>query len=272
MNALLIAALLAVPAPSRDQILRDRASRQSNAREKALQREILYSAPILPPGALGSQETVQVPIVSTKVILSDGRVLELSGVLTGTITSPAPVPPLTRLTGIRDPATALLVTKATPGQRLVLEGEQLLSETIRLTVGGEIAPVTRQSAGMLEFTVPPVPAGRPPVLILYWLQANNWVEKGRLPLTVTSSPVPVPVPGINPRVDSLENSGGQIILNGSGFGAAAGRVMLDKRPLTVVGWTDASITCLSRPEVKLGRLVLDLWRPGEGWFTELWGE
>ena len=44
-TALIIAALIAAPAPSRDQILRDRASRQSNAREKAAYTPVITAIP-----------------------------------------------------------------------------------------------------------------------------------------------------------------------------------------------------------------------------------
>lgn len=277
MTALLIAALIAAPAPSQEAILRERARAAANAREKAtaaaLEREQVYSRPIGLPGA---GETLTVPLTG-KAIGSDGKVYTFSGTVTLQIDSPAPLPPATRLTGIRDPATALLVTTATAGQRLVLEGEGLLSETILVTVGGERAAVLRQSAGMIEFTVPPVPAGKSPTLVLYWLIANQWQPKGTLPLTVlqgpaptpTPTPVPPPTPGASPRVDSIQSSGGVVVIAGSGFGGAAGRVLIDKLPVTATGWSETRITGQAAGPV-LPRLTLDLQRAGEGWHTQTW--
>ena len=109
---------------------------------------------------------------------------------------PVPPPVVTKITGIRDPVSAGLVTGGTPGQRLVLEGELLSGpDLIRVAIGGQIAPVSRQSPTAVEFTVPPLPAGQTN-LELWWLVANNWQSKGRLPFTVKGTePLPPPPPG-----------------------------------------------------------------------------
>lgn len=288
MTALLLAALLAAPAPSRDQILRERHRAIDNAREKAtaaalradLTREQVYSRPIGPPGALGAQETVQVPIVSTKVMLSDGRILELSGVLTGTITTPAPPPPpvVTKLTGIRDAAGAL-VTGGTSGQRLVLEGERLAAgDLIRVAIGGQIAPVSRQSAGMVEFTVPSLPAG-PSTLELWWLVNNNWQSKGRLPFTVRTpgpepQPQPIPPPGEQEviRIERYEDGSGNpvtsikvnqpLVIVGSGFGTRPGRVWVNLWVVPVLEWTPTRIRTMTSPTANDSLPVqIDIERP-----------
>lgn len=262
MNALLIAALIAAPAPSREQILRDRAGAAANRREA--------EARVKLPGAT---ESLQIPVTG-KGVDGKGNVYTFSGVVTLQIDTPLPPPPplTTKLTGIRNPETAILVTTAAPGQRLVLEGELLTSETILVAIGGERATVTRAAAGMIEFIVPPVPEGKPPVLILYWLVNNNWVEKGRLPLTVKAAPTPTPTPtptppGDSPRVDSIQSSGEQVTITGSGFGTAPGRVLLDKLPVLVLTWDETRITGRSEFAV-LPRLTLDLQRAGEGWHTQ----
>lgn len=205
MKALIAALLLTAPAPSRDTILRERHRAIANRKEKAmaesLKKPSLAPAQRAQPGkrhaAPGATESLQIPVTG-KGIDSKGNIYTVAGVVTLQIESAPPVPPpvVTKITGIRDPVSAGLVTGGTPGQRLVLEGELLSGpDLIRVAIGGQIAPVSRQSPTAVEFTVPPLPAGQTN-LELWWLVANNWQSKGRLPFTVKGTePLPPPPPG-----------------------------------------------------------------------------
>lgn len=278
-TALILSALLLAPVrpPTPLEIQKEYdANYAANANEKAIQTAVQLKqkrdeAPSLP----GAPEVLSGPLAFT-FKASDGRTISFQGTGTLTIETPAPIPPPvgTKLSGIRDPATGLLVTTTTAGTRLLLEGENLLSETILVTCGGERSAVLRQLNNVIEFVAPVVPAGKPNVLVLYWLINNNWQEKGRLPLTVTSggpTPQPPPVVGANPRIDSIQATGDlKVVLTGAGFGAAEGKVLLDKRPMAVLAWADGRIDCRMGQESVFERVVVDLWRPGEGWFTLMW--
>lgn len=274
-----------LPALMAAQVRAERARAQANRRERAeaaaLRREIVYSRPL--PGAT---ETLQIPVTG-KAVDRVGRTFTFSGSVTLSIDtpSPSPAPVGTKLTGIRDPATALLVTTATAGQRLVLEGEGLLAATLLVTVGGERAAVLRQSAGMIEFTVPPVPPGKSPVLILYWLLENQWQAKGTLPLAVKPGPTPPPPPPgpkLGIRVDGFEDGAGRsvevvpihdtLIIVGSGFGTVPGRALVNKELSSVVSWSDVRIVCRSGEGAnRYHRLGIDLWTPAGGWVSGIVG-
>lgn len=71
-------------------------------------------------------------------------------------------------------------------------------------------------------------------------------------------------------MDSILPGGSGVVITGAGFGTTAGRVLLGKLPVTVLSWADTRIEGRVEPGV-LGRSVtIDLWRPGNGWFTETW--
>jgi hypothetical protein len=99
-------------------------NRQSNANESRLQAQInLHTAQVrlealraLP----GAPTTVTVPITG-KTTDAQGNSVTVSGTLTLTIELAGPIPPPvteTKLTGVRNPATGLLVTTTTAGTRL----------------------------------------------------------------------------------------------------------------------------------------------------------
>jgi hypothetical protein len=46
--------------------------------------------------------------------------------------------------------------------------------------------------------------------------------------------------------------------------------MLDKRPMVVVSWSATRIDCLLGQEKTFEGLVVDIWRPSEGWYTAAW--
>lgn len=275
MNPLILAVLLAAQAPLLQEAQKQKAGAAANAREKSLYRAAELERVRRQTQAPGAGESLSGPL-TFRFVAPDGRVLNFSG--TGTLTieggTPIPQPEVTKLTGIRSTETGLLVTTTTPGSRLVLEGANLVDEgtLMTVTVGGERSAILRESEGMIEFVAPVVPANKPPLLVLYWLQSNQWTNKGQLPLTVQGSgptpPIP-PAPGLNPRVDSILPSGEHVILTGAGFGPT-GLLLMDKRPMQVVSWEDSRIDCLMGQEKEFSRLVVDLWRPSEGWFTEAW--
>lgn len=272
MNLYLVAALLAA-APTQAQ--------KDKAASAALTREQVYSRPLGPPGAV---ETLTVPLAG-RAMAADGTVFSFSGSIVLTIEAKPPPPPppvVTKLTGLRDPVSGALVTTAAVGQRLVLEGELLTSETLLVAVGGERAAVVSSSPTKIEFLVPPVPAGKPPVLILYFLVSNNWVEKGRLPLTIQgSTPIP-PGPSLGFRVDGYEDGAGKpvtslpinspLVIVGSGFGAAAGKVLVNKSFSRVTSWSDTKISTRSGEGAnRYHPVLLDVFRPGEGWVSGIVG-
>lgn len=296
---LILALLLAAPAPTLDQILTQRARAQANRHEKALQREQVYSRPIALPGAT---EALTIPLTG-KAIGSDGKVYTFSGTVTLSIDTPAPtptpvpVPTVTKLTGIRDPATNLIVTSGAVGKRLVLEGELLLAQDLLVVVGGQVAAIASKSPTRIEFTVPTGPLGRPDTLILYWLQANNWQEKGRLPFRVgtvppptptpeptpppTPPPPPTPIPG-PPLSIQFEDGAGRLsdafvidhpmVIVGTGFGTAPGRVLIDKSPAPVLAWSSERIVTRSGSGAnRYHRVGIDLWTPGAGWVSGIVG-
>jgi hypothetical protein len=289
MNPLILALLLAAPAPSRDQILAARVRAQSNRREKALaerlnnprQSRVQRTKPPEAPQRPGATETLLIPVTGN-AIDSTGRTFTFSGTITLSIEtpSPTPVPIVTKLSAILDPLTALPVTSGAVGERLLLTGQRLQGgDLIRVTVAGETAVIARQSAESIEFTVPAVPAGRSPVLALYWLISNGWQLKGTLPFTVRGStpppPPPPPPPGpADVKIDGLRDwataqpaTGGKVgqrmVLEGRFFPYEG--VAQIKIGGQMVGGLAQSVGMIGFqvPDAPVGAKTLELW-----WFTE----
>lgn len=266
-----------VPADLRLEAQESLTSAQSNRNEKTLQRQInLKEAPPLP----GATETIQVP-VSGQATDSKGNKVTITGTVTVTLeANTTPPPPVgTVLSGVRDKLSGQLVTTATPGMRLVLEGTKLINgdELFTIALGGEKATVVTATDTAIDFVAPTVPPNKPPVLILYWLVNNAWVEKGRLPFQVSVIGPPPPPGAALPRVDGYKDAlgnpvssifaGSELSLVGMGFGRDTGVLWLDSLPTPVIAWSDTAIKIKARAAYTVGIMRND----GEYVLTSDWG-
>jgi hypothetical protein len=242
MNWLLIALTL-LTAQAKDA---ERARTQSNRRTRA---ERKAEVPV-PPAVPGASSAVQIPVTGSAVDPA-GRKYTFSGIVTLTLED-APTPPVTvpTITGVRAPGATTFVTEALSGAPLELVGAGLPATGIlRLTVGGLTAVVKQWTPTVVSFNAPLVAAPLTGVTKIYAQINNNWTLVATGP-NLTIRPGSVEVPTL-PRVDRFLALGGtapdaftihqSVLLQGSGFGAQKGRVLVNWLEVPVQSWSEAQI-------------------------------
>lgn len=183
------------------------------------------------------------------------------------IPNPGPTPKPT-LTGIRNRTTGLLVTSATAGTPLQIEGTLLGTAAGRVQIAGRIAAQpTSWTQTAIKFLAPDPgavavtggwdvyqPAGNTYALIAASGSFTLLPAIGPLP----SPPVPLPPPGNAPLMvtgfrDAMGNlaqqfaPGSTIFIQGQGFGAVKGSVAVGVNPVLVLTWTPTEISVRCPP-------------------------
>lgn len=185
IETLIALSLLAAPAATQEQVQAESA-RQDAAR--AEQTEVLLQQ------RAGATETLQVPVTG-QAIDSQGRTVTVSGVLSVVIAIPEPVGP--QVQRVTDAATGQPAFELSPGQRLVIEGRNLLQPgtTARVHIAGRLAAGTTWANTRIEVTVPPVATlYRGPVQVL-WRIDGVWTVVAALDgFTLSPGPPPPPPP------------------------------------------------------------------------------
>jgi hypothetical protein len=178
--------------------------------------------------------------------------------------SPTPTPtPKPTLTGIRNRLTGLLVTSATAGTPLQLEGTLLGTAAGRLQLAGRIAAQpTSWTPTAIQFLAPdPGAAAVTGGWDVYQPVGNTYAiiaSSGSFTLLpaigpLPSPPVPLPLPGNAPLMvtgfrDAMGNlaqsfaPGSTIFIQGQGFGAVKGSVTVGVNPALVLTWTPTEIS------------------------------
>lgn len=240
MNWLLIALTLLTAQP-KDM---ERARSQSNKRVRA-ERKAEVPVPPPPPGA---SSAVQIPVTGSAVDTA-GRKYTFTGVVTLTLEDP-PAPPVPIIAGVRSAGGTAFITEALGGTQLELVGAGLpTTGQLRLTVGDRTATVRQWTPTVVFFTAPAVTApftGQ----VTVWIQVNGqWTVAARGP-NLTLRPGTVEVP-LLPRVDWFLAADGTapdafqirqpLILQGAGFGAQKGRVLVNWLEAPVLFWSPTKI-------------------------------
>jgi len=188
---------------------------------------------------------------------------------TGTpIPTPIPTPaPKPALTGIRNRATGLLVTSAVAGTPLQIEGVLLGTGAGRVQLAGRIAAQPTSWTGAAIQFLAPDPGGvaitggwdvyQPSGATFLRIASSGsfTLLPGTAPVpTPTPTPTPTPLPppgtsslmvtGFREAMGQLAQSfapGDTIFIQGQGFGAVTGQVMIGVKAVPVLVWTPTEI-------------------------------
>jgi hypothetical protein len=242
MISLLIALTLLTAQPKDAERARTQSNRRTRAERKA-------EVPV-PPPAPGASSAVQIPVTGSAVDPT-GRKYTFSGIVTLTLED-APTPPVTvpTITGVRAPGSTAFVTEALSGASLELVGTGLpTGGQLRLTVGGLTAVVKQWTPTAVSFTAPLVAAPLTGPTVIYAQINNTWTPQATGP-KLTIKPATVEVPAL-PRVDRFLALDGTapdafqihqpVLLQGTGFGAQKGRVLVNWLETTVLSWSPTEI-------------------------------
>lgn len=240
MNWLLLALAFVTVQPKAVERARTQSNRRMQAERKA-------EVPV-PPPAPGASSAVQIPVTGSAVDAT-GRKYTFSGIVTLTLED-APPPLVPTITGVRVPGGTTLVTEAVASLPLELVGTGLpTTGQLRLTIGDRTAFVRQWTPTVVFFNSP---VGTLPFTgqVTIWQQVNNqWTVVARGPfLTLKSGLTEVPT---LPRVDRFLALGGvpadaftihqPVVLQGTGFGAQKGRVMVNWLETPVLSWSPTQI-------------------------------
>jgi hypothetical protein len=240
MISLLIALTLLTAQPKDAERARTQSNRRTRSERKA-------EVPV-PPPAPAASSAVQIPVTGSAVDPT-GRKFTFSGIVTLTLEDPPP-PLVPTISGIRIPGTTAFVTEAISGASLELVGAGLpATGLLRLTVGDKIATVRQWTPTLVQFTAPSVTTAFTGVTKIYAQINNNWTLVATGP-SLTLRPGSVEVPAL-PRVDRFLALGGTapdafqihqpVVLQGSGFGAQKGRVLVNWLEVPVAAWSETQI-------------------------------
>jgi hypothetical protein len=240
MISLLVALTLLTAQPKDAERARTLSNKHARAERKA-------EVPV-PPPMPGASSAVQIPVTGSAVDPT-GRKFTFSGIVTLTLEDPPP-PLVPTISGIRIPGSTSFVTEAISGATLELVGAGLpATGLLRLTVGDKIATVRQWSPTVVQFTAPAVTAPVTGATVIYAQINNTWTVVARGP-SFTLRPGVVEVPTL-PRVDRFLALGGTapdaftihqpVVLQGTGFGAQQGRVLVNWLEVPVQSWSEAQI-------------------------------
>jgi len=238
MNWLLIALCLATVPPQQAKPYAQSVKRVKQDR----------AAEVAVPPPPGAPPSVQIPITGSATD-SEGRRYTFNGTVTLTLEDPPP-PPVPVIVGTRLAGGTQFISETISGTALELVGAGLpTTGQLRLTVGDKTAVVRSWTPTLVQFTAPAVtvPFTGPTKV---WQQiSNTWTLIAQGP-SLTLKPGVAEVP-VLPRVDRFLAADGTtpnavtinqpIVIQGSGFGAEKGRVLVNWAEVPVTLWTDTKI-------------------------------